>query len=128
MEEHPRESYVPGTCNLGPDEIRRRMRIGYLGTVMTFLVFLVLEITDAPRGYRVFIFPTLFYALSGFLQARHRFCYVYGWKGLFSMTGRKQFHRVEESESLRKDRRTALKIVLMILFGSVVLTAVYMVI
>lgn len=128
MEDLIEDGYVPGTCNLGKDEIRRRMRVGYSGIVLTVLVFLVLEIFDAPRIYRIFIFPPLFYMISGFIQARHRFCYVYGWKGLFSMTGRKQFHRVSEEESLRKDRNTALKIVAMITFGSLLLTALYMVI
>jgi len=104
------------------------MRIGYIGMVLTFIVFLFLEIMDARRGYRILVFPPIAYALSGFLQARHKFCYVYGWAGLYSMTGRKHFHKVEQQESALKDRRTALKIMSMVLLGSIVLTALYMVI
>src|SRR6187399_604192 len=128
MEDHTEEGYIPGHCNLGTDEIRRRMKIGYIGMVLTFIVFLFLEIMDARRGYRILVFPPIAYALSGFLQARHKFCYVYGWAGLYSMTGRKHFHKVEQPESALKDRRTALKIISMVLLGSIVLTALYMVI
>lgn len=128
MEDQNEDGYIPGTCNLGQDEIRRRMRVGYVGVLMTIVIFLVLEILDAPRGYRIFIFPSVFYALSGFIQARHRFCYLYGWMGIFSMTGRKQFHRVVEKENAKKDRRTALKIVIMVLLGSLLLTVMYIII
>lgn len=120
--------YVPGSCNLGEEEIRHRMKIGYIGVVLTIIVFLILEILDSPRLYRIWIFPPVFYALSGFLQARHRFCYAYGWMGLFSMTGRKHLHKVADKENVRKDRRTALKIVSMVTLGSLLLTALYMVI
>jgi len=128
MEDITEDGYVPGGCNLGKDEIRRRMWVGYSGLLLSTVVFLILEIGDSPKLYRIFIFPALFYALSGFIQARHKFCFVYGWKGLFSMTGRKHFHRVRDKESLRKDRLTALMIVGMITFGSLVLTALYIVI
>ena len=128
MEDHPEEGYIPGHCNLGEAEIRRRMKIGWIGVVLTILVFLVLEILDATRPYRIFILPPIAFALSGFIQARHRFCYLYGWAGLYSMTGRKHFHKVEQQESARKDRRTALKIMSMVLLGSLLLTALYMII
>jgi hypothetical protein len=128
MEEHTEEGYIPGGCNLGEVEIRHRMRIGWIGVALTILVFLVLEILDAPRLYRLFILPPLAYAFSGFIQARHKFCFVYGWIGVFSLSGRKQFHKVQETESAKRDRRTALKIISMVLLGSLLLTALYMVI
>src|SRR5678809_965198 len=128
MEEQPHEVYVAGQCNLGTEEIRRRMNIGWLGTVVTILVVLVLEIMDAPRPYRIVVLPTIGVALSGFLQARHRFCYLYGWRGVFSIAGRKKFEKITDNADLKRDRRKAIQIVVMMLVGSVVLTALYMVI
>ena len=128
MEEHPHNSYLAGQCNLGPEEIRRRMNIGWLGTVLTILVILVLEIMDASRPYRILVLPAIGVALSGFLQARQKFCYLYGWRGVFSITGRKKFEKVTDNADLKKDRRTAIQIVVMVLVGSILLTAVYMVI
>jgi hypothetical protein len=128
MDDSPVNGYIPGHCNIGEAEIRRRKKIGYQGLWMTLVVFLLLEITDARRIYRAFVFPFLFYALSGFVQARHHFCYLYGWKGIFSITGRKQFEKVQDPKKLRSDRITAVIIVVMVTFGSVLLTAMYMVI
>ena len=128
MEEHHDGAYVPGQCNLGPEEIRRRMNIGWLGVTLTFLVVIVLEIFDASRIYRIIVLPTIGVALSGFLQARHRFCYLYGWRGVFSIAGRKKFEKVSGNADLKKDRNTAIQIVVMMLVGSILLTAVYMVI
>jgi len=128
MEEQHHEAYVAGQCNLGTEEIRRRMNIGWLGTVVTLLVVLVLEIMDAPRPYRIVVLPTIGVALSGFLQARHRFCYLYGWRGVFSLAGRKKFVKVNDHVDLRKDRNTAIQIVAMMLIGSIILTVLYMII
>ena len=122
------EDYIPGTCNIGKAETKRRVRIGYIGLTIAFVFFLVLEIFDLPRLWRIIILPPVFYSLSGFIQARYRFCYLYGWYGVFSMTGRKHIHRVKEDEALKKDKRTAWKIVGMVLVGSVMITLLYMVI
>jgi len=127
MEEHP-QAYIAGQCNLGPEEIRRRMNIGWLGVVFTFLVVLILEVFDAPKLYRIIVLPTIAIALSGFLQARHRFCYLYGWRGVFSIAGRKKFEQVNDHADLRKDRNTAIRIVVMMLIGSILLSALYMII
>ena len=128
MEEHHDGAYVPGQCNLGPEEIRRRMNIGWLGVALTLLVVIVLEIFDASRIYRIIVLPTIGVALSGFLQARHRFCYLYGWRGVFSIAGRKKFEKVVGSAELKKDRNTAISIIIKMLLGSLLLTALYMVI
>lgn len=119
--------YIAGACNLGPDEIKRRKRIGYSGLFIALVVLFLLEYFDAPRLYRLFILPPVFYSISGFIQARHRFCYLYGFYGVFSIAGRKQFNRVKEDEALRKDRRTAWKILVMSMAGAVVITGIYMV-
>jgi hypothetical protein len=122
------EEYIPGTCNIGKDETRRRVRNGYIGLVVAIAFFLVLEIFDLPRLYRIIILPPVFYSLSGFIQARYRFCYLFGWYGVFSMKGKRQIHRVKEKEALQKDKRTALKIVAVVLVGSLLITGIYMVI
>ena len=128
MEESLHEGYVAGQCNLGREEIRRRMNIGWFGLGLTFLVVLILEIFDASKVYRIIVLPTIGVSLSGFLQARHRFCYLYGWRGVFSITGRKKFEKVSGHADLKKDRNTAIQIVVMMLVGSLLLTALYMVV
>lgn len=121
-------TYVPGSCNIGAAEIQRRKRIGFIGLGIAFLIFLILEIIDAPKPYRFLIFPPVFYSLSGFIQARHRFCYIYGWRGVFSMSGRKQFHSIAEKAAHRKDVWTAVKIISLVTLGSIFITLWYYVI
>ena len=123
----PTYEYIPGTCNLGMVETKRRTRNGYIGLAATVVVTIILEYLDVRRGYRIFVLPPLFYAISGFLQARFRFCYLYGLLGVFSIKGKKQLEKSPDNESLKKDKQTAWKIIIMTLLGSGLLTAVYMV-
>ena len=128
MNETDEAEYIPGTCNLGKAETVRRLRIGYTGLIIALIAIFFLEYFDAPRSYRLLIFPPVFYSISGFVQARHRFCYLYGFYGVFSVSGRKQFKRVKEDEALKKDRRTAMKILVMSVVGAVVITGIYFII
>jgi hypothetical protein len=116
--------YIPGTCNLGPAEIRRRYRIGYLGLALACIVILIIHFFDLPKAYRWLIFPPLYYSFSGFIQARHRFCYLYGLYGVFSITGRKHIQHVDK-EFVNKDRMTAYKIIFYTLVSSLLFTVVY---
>jgi hypothetical protein len=122
------EEYIPGTCNIGKAETHRRVRNGYIGLVIAFVFFLFLEIFDLPRWYRIVVLPPVFYSLSGFIQARYRFCYLFGMYGVFSMSGKRELHRVKDNEALQKDKRTALKILAIVLVGSLFITGIYMVI
>lgn len=81
-----------------------------------------------PSGFRWLIFASVFYAFSGYLQARQRFCYVYGFKGVFSVKGRKVFSRVKEDEFIRKDRRRVAILLTQITFGSLLITLAYVMI
>ncbi len=119
------QEYIPGTCNIGPQEIRRRYAIGYTGIVLVLVIFLLLEWTDAPRQFRLLVFPPLFYTFSGFIQAKRKFCYFYGWRGVFSITGRKQIQSVEGIRNRRKDRLTALALVSLTTLLSFLFTMVY---
>jgi hypothetical protein len=118
------EVYVPGRCNLGATEIRRRYRNGYLGLAIAIAVMIIIQLTEAYHLKWIFFFP-IFYSLSGFIQARSKFCYWYGMQKVFSMTGRKILSKVTEDESIRKDRQTAWRIVLLAFAGSSLLTWVY---
>ena len=44
-------SYIPGTCNLGKAEIRRRQFVALLGLVLTITTFVGLIGSDDPQMY-----------------------------------------------------------------------------
>ena len=117
--------YIPGSCNLGQEEINRRRRNGYLGTAATFLMILLIELTHQPQWTRLLILVPVFYALSGYLQARQKFCYVYGWQGIFSVAGTKQFGKVQDETAAEKDKRLVYSLVSKILAGSILITGIY---
>lgn len=121
------EAYIPGTCNIGAAEIKRRHRNGYIGLAVAFLVLLMVEMFDLPKLYRLLIFPGLFYSISGFVQAKLRFCYLYGWLGVFSFSDRSHLQKVDRI-NLRKDRQKAIGILAIVFITSLVLTLVYYVV
>jgi len=119
------EQYIPGNCNLGKAEIRRRYRIGYIGLVLTILIILILYLTDAARIWRLLIFIPAFYGVSGFIQATKKFCYIYGFRQVFSLEGVRSFKKINDQDFVKADQRTAMKIVVAVTTISTVITLVY---
>lgn len=117
--------YTSGKCNIGPVEIKRRYRIGYIGLILMILFILIAEIFGIPGLWKLLIFIPAYYSFSGFIQARKKFCYVYGYKGVYSLKGRQTFTRVSDEDSVRADRKTVFEIVSMVIAGSAIVTAVY---
>ena len=118
-----KEVYVPGNCNIGPAEIKRRYRIGYLGLFLMVVFIILAEVFQIPQLMKLFLFAPTFYALSGFLQARQRFCFLFGLVGIFSLTGKRS--RVNNQEQKQKDRQKAIWLILQIFIGSLVITLLY---
>jgi hypothetical protein len=117
--------YLPGTCNIGPDEVRRRYRIGFIGLFLMIVYILFVKWLDLPDIYKLGLFIPAFYCVSGFLQAIKKFCFVYGWRGLSSLSGMRKFQTIKGKNFLKQDRRTAINFVLIVTFCSIVLTAIY---
>jgi len=104
--------YIPGVCNIGPAEIRRRRQSGYVGLGATAVFAAILMGLQAPAVWRLLIFLPVSAAATGFLQAQQHFCARFGMVGLFnfrSSVGRTD--TVLQAEFRAKDRRTALRIV-----------------
>ena len=89
------------------------------------MVFVCLEWADLSKSYRLLVFPPVFAALSGFIQAQQRFCYRYGWKGVFSFSGQRQFESIKDADMRRRDRRMAVKLIGIITLCSLLLTMTY---
>jgi hypothetical protein len=125
MEETKDDAYKPGSCNIGKSEVRRRFRIGFTGLALMILLILFIHWFHLPSVARLGLFIPAFYAVSGFIQAFMKFCYIYGWKGIMSLTGRKKFEKVNEPEYVRKDRRKATLLVLIVTCSAMLLTLIY---
>lgn len=117
------ETYIPGQCNIGPEEVNRRLRIGYIGLGLMVLFIVLAEFYALSPGWKLALFAPTAYALSGFIQARYKFCFLFGFFGLFSMTGKKA--KVYDPEQLASDRALAIRIVSQVFIGSAVITLLY---
>ena len=106
----PDYEYIPGTCNIGKGEIRRRQTIAVIGAFASISSFVALTSIDAPKDSRLGIFFPLFVASVGFVQSRSKFCLAYGFAGTFNIGKLGDIKRVASKEDRAADRKTALVI------------------
>ena len=104
--------YIPGTCNIGTGEIRRRQVVALIGLILSISSFVTLLMAGAPRGARYGIFVPLMVASVGWVQSRSKFCLAYGFAGTFNMGKLGDISRVADKASKAADRKTALAILL----------------
>jgi len=116
--------YVPGSCNIGTGEIRRRQFVALIGLVLSISSLTTLILSGAPRGARLGIFIPLAVASIGWVQSRKKFCLAYGFAGTFNFGKLGQLSRVEDSVSRAADRKTALNILFQASAYAAVATAI----
>ena len=105
----PDYAYIPGTCNIGKGEIRRRQLVALVGLFFSISTLLTFNTVDAPTAIRLGIFFPLMVASVGFVQSRSKFCLAYGLAGTFNVGKMGDIKRVASVEDRAADRATALK-------------------
>lgn len=106
----PDYEYIPGTCNIGKGEIRRRQFVALIGLFFSLSTLLTFNTVDAPSAIRLGIFFPLMVAAVGFVQSRSKFCLAYGFAGTFNIGKLGDIKRVASKEDRAADRKTALVI------------------
>lgn len=110
-------TYVPGTCNIGQGEIKRRQAVAIFGLFLIAISSIGILTTDQDRGARLSIFiPAVIFSI-GFVQSRKKFCLAYGLAGTFNFGKLGQISKVQSLEDKKADRKTAV----FILFQSIAL-------
>jgi hypothetical protein len=104
------DQYVPGTCNIGPDEIALRRRVGHVGLAVTAGLAAALLRPGVHPAWRLILAVPAAGAASGYLQARQRFCANYGFRGLYNFQPRGHEQPVPVAGAQDEDRRRALQI------------------
>jgi hypothetical protein len=102
--------YIPGTCNIGPEEIALRRRAGHVGLAVTAALGAALFRSDLHPAWRLALALPAAGAASGYLQARQRFCANYGFRGLYNFERRGQEQPVPVAGAQDEDRRRSLQI------------------
>ena len=120
-------SYVPGTCNLGKAEVRRRQFVALLGVFLTLSTAAGLIGSNAPAASRWGLFAPLMVFSVGFIQSRKKFCLAYGLMGTFNLGKLGDLSRVQSPEDRKADRKTALTILAQSSLLAAALTAIFVV-
>ena len=106
----PEVQYIPGSCNIGKGEVRRRQMVALVGLFFSVSTLLTFNTVDAPTEIRLGIFFPLMVASVGFVQSRSKFCLAYGFAGTFNVGKIGDIKRVASKEDRAADRKTALVI------------------
>ena len=117
--------YIPGTCNIGKGEIRRRQFVALIGLFLTITVGIGLLPNEDPNPPRFFIFlPAMVFAI-GFVQSRKKFCLAYGFAGTFNFGKLGKVSRVASAEDRKADRKMAISILRQSALLAFAITVVY---
>ena len=112
--------YIPGVCNIGAAEIKKRKQAGWIGLVAIAMLWTLFIWFDAPHIWSLTLFfPTMMSAV-GFLQAHMHFCAYFGFASLFNFGDVGKTDSVGQAESRTKDRKKAWQIIIF----SVIISAV----
>ena len=104
-----RGEYRAGACNIGPEEIAQRRRMGLVFLAIAIGLAALLLAVDVPSWLRFAIWPPLAAAFTTLEQVRRRFCVAFGMAGVRNFgpeVGHAQ--RIEDDEARATDRRTAI--------------------
>jgi hypothetical protein len=106
----PDIEYIPGTCNIGKGEVRKRQLVALVGLLFSISTLFAFSTVDTPTEIRLGIFFPLMVASVGFVQSRSKFCLAYGFAGTFNVGKMGDIKRVASKEDRAADRKTALVI------------------
>lgn len=101
---------MPGVCNIGEPEIRRRRALGWLGVGSGVLLAAVLLVTSAPAWTWLELGAPAYVAAIGFLQAAARFCVGFGLAGRVVMGRRDEGTVVGSATDRSADRAAAMRL------------------
>ena len=119
--------YIPGTCNIGKGEVRRRQLVAIFGLFLTTFSAATIIATDQSKNSRLSIFlPALIFSI-GFVQSRKKCCLAYGLAGTFNFGKLGQISKVQSNEDRKSDRKTAVSILLQSAALAAFITAVFFV-
>ena len=105
-------TYIPGTCNLGANEIRQRKLVGLVGLFFSISSLIGLMSIGAAREARLGIFLPLMVASVGVVQVRSKFCLAYGFAGTFNFGKLGDISSVSDPINRSADRVAAVKVLL----------------
>ena len=118
--------YIPGTCNLGKSEVKRRQFVALLGLALS--IFSAVSLWNTSLATKATVVLPLFVFSVGHVQSRKKFCMAYGFAGSFNLGKLGELARVSDPADRAADRKMALRILLEAALLAIALTAAYLVV
>ena len=118
--------YIPGTCNLGKSEVKRRQFVALLGLALS--IFSAVSLWNASLATKATVVLPLFVFSVGYVQSRKKFCMAYGFAGSFNLGKLGELARVSDPADRAADRKMGLRILLEAALLAIALTAAYLVV
>lgn len=107
---HTTTTYTPGVCNINPHEVSIRRKAGISASIM-FVALLVLLLLFAPSPlFRLLLIAPAVLAVSGFLQARNKFCVGLAAAGIEHTQDGSDTARSVSEEQHAADKKRAIRI------------------
>jgi hypothetical protein len=103
----PQRAYRAGACNIGPEEVAKRRRLGIAEVALAILLAAGLVIAGTPAWTRIALWPILAGAFVTLEQVRRRFCVAFGFAGVHDLGLLGRPERVEDAAARDIDRRAA---------------------
>ena len=118
--------YIPGACNIGHEEIKRRKKAAIFSIVLTITVIVLICMLDANKIWRLTLFiPATSLGVS-FQQWYFKFCVAFGIKGVFNFGDIGKTFSIDQKENYRKDRIKAWQMIISgIVFGLILALIFY---
>lgn len=103
--------YIPGVCNIGPEERRARRIVGWFGFGTTVVAWFLLAYLRLEPIWYLIVFFSASVSASGFIQDRMHFCANFGLRHVLNFSSEVgNVESVIERELWSADRRKALQI------------------
>src|SRR3989344_3711265 len=119
--------YIPGVCNIGLAEIKKRKQAGWLGLIATIALWAVFVWFSVAPAWRLLLFFPAMMSATGFLQAYMHFCAYFGFASLFNFGDVGKTDSVSQAEFREKDRHRAWQIIIYsVLVGAAIALLAYL--
>ena len=116
--------YQPGVCNIGKEERAMRLRVGFLGLLLTLALAVPLLVLRVDWPWRLTVFLPAVMAASGLVQGFYQFCVGFAAAGVFNFGPKVgTTTAVPDPEALKRDRAKMLQLNLIILASALAVTA-----
>ncbi len=103
--------YIPGVCNIGDEEIKKRKQAGWGGLIATIVLWGLFIWFNTPQIWRLTLFFPAMMSAMGFLQAYMHFCAYFGFASLFNFGDVGTTDSIQQAEFRAKDKKKAWQIV-----------------